>query len=161
MTKEEAIKILSILKAAYPNSYKGITKDEANGIIGIWAVQFIDIPYDIVSIAVQKAISTNTFPPTISEVKEKIHNLYGEAWELKFWHEQSKIGVKLNDDDPNEEPVYMGKRLDEKTFAVVERILQICEHYKTKEKIEPTLCDLIGGMNNYLGSNSDIKKLNV
>ena len=33
MTREETVKILAILKAAYPNSYKGMTKEEANATI--------------------------------------------------------------------------------------------------------------------------------
>lgn len=150
MTREDAIKILSILKAAYPNSYKGMTKDEANGTIGVWAAQFTSMPYEIVSIAINKLISTNTFPPTIHEVKEKIRGLYWEAWEMLNSHKQSLKGWKINDDDPNEEPVYTGRRLDEKTLAVVKKIVEVCEPFQTKHVIEPSLSELITGLNNYL-----------
>ena len=81
MTQDETIKILAILKAAYPNSYKGMTKDEAMGTIVIWTMQFEDIPADIVLMAVNKLISTNKFPPSISEVKDKFGTLHWEAYE--------------------------------------------------------------------------------
>ena len=81
MTREETIKILAILKAAYPNSYKNMTKDEANGTVTIWAMQFANIPADVVMIAINKLISTSPFPPAICEVKEKIKGMYWESCE--------------------------------------------------------------------------------
>ena len=40
MTREETIKVLAILKAAYPNAYKGMTREEAQGTVSVWAMQF-------------------------------------------------------------------------------------------------------------------------
>lgn len=82
MTREETIKVLAILKSAYPNSYKNMSEEEANGTVTIWAVQFTDIPVDLVMIAINKIISNSPFPPAISEVKEKIKSLYWEVWEI-------------------------------------------------------------------------------
>lgn len=79
MTQDETVQILSVLKAAYPNSYKGMTRQEAYGTISVWATQFAQIPVQIVLIAVNKLISTSTYPPTISEVKAKLKDLYYEA----------------------------------------------------------------------------------
>lgn len=81
MTKEETLRVLAILKAAYPSSYNGMTKREANGTVAIWSMQFADVPVDIVLMAVQKLISTNKFPPAISEVKNKIGSIHWEAYE--------------------------------------------------------------------------------
>ena len=50
MTKKEAATILAILKAAYPNSYKNMTHEEAMGTISVWAIQFAGMPADIVLI---------------------------------------------------------------------------------------------------------------
>jgi len=36
MTKKEAATILAILKAAYPNSYKGMTQEEAMGTVSVF-----------------------------------------------------------------------------------------------------------------------------
>lgn len=81
MTKKEALQILAILKAAYPSSYNGMTKEEATGTVSVWCMQFSDMPVDIVMMAVQKLIATNKFPPAISEVKHKLEKIHWEAYE--------------------------------------------------------------------------------
>lgn len=82
MTKKEALQILAILKAAYPSSYNGMTKEEATGTVAVWCMQFQDIPAPIVMMAIHKLISTNKFPPSISEVKGKIGTIHWEAYEM-------------------------------------------------------------------------------
>lgn len=82
MTREETTKILAVLKAAYPNSYKNMSQKEALGTVAVWHMQFADMPPDIVMMAVQKCISTSTFTPSISEVKKKIGALCWEAYDL-------------------------------------------------------------------------------
>ena len=82
MTKKEALQILAILKAAYPNSYNGMTQKEASGTVAVWMMQFMDTPVDIVLMALQKCIGTNKFPPSISEVKSKIQSIHWEAYEM-------------------------------------------------------------------------------
>lgn len=126
MTRDEAIKTLSILKAAYPNSYRGMTKDEANGTINIWAAQFVNIPFAVVSIAINKLISTNTFPPTVSEVKDRINGLYWEAWS------------ELNQNK-------WTKTLDEKTVKQLETIVDICA--PLRNNTEPSLAELLQSSN--------------
>lgn len=81
MTKEETAELMAILKAAYPNSYSGMTKQEAMGVITVWHLHFGEVPADIVFMAMQKAISSSKFPPTISEVKAKLSACYWEAAE--------------------------------------------------------------------------------
>ena len=80
MTREETIKVLAILKAAYPNSYKNMTREEAQGTVSVWAMQFAAFPVDVVLLAINKIIASSTFPPTISEVKEKMSDMYWELW---------------------------------------------------------------------------------
>ena len=80
MTREETIKVLAILKAAYPNSYKGMTREEAQGTVSVWAMQFAEFPVEVVLLAINKIIASSTFPPTISEVKEKMRGMYWELW---------------------------------------------------------------------------------
>lgn len=79
MTREETVQVLSLLKAAYPNSYKGMSRQEGNGVIMVWATQFSDVPVQVVLMAINKLIATKTFPPAISEVKEKLKGMYYEA----------------------------------------------------------------------------------
>lgn len=130
MTQNETIKILAILKAAYPNSYKGMTKEEANGTVAVWTMQFADMPADIVLMAVNKLISTNQFPPTISEVKKKISTLYWEAYEI----------------------VSSGKGLlPKEDIAKYQRIYEITKKMKISTDLEPTLKEMMnGGTQKYL-----------
>lgn len=131
MTRDEAIKTLSILKAAYPNSYRGLTKEEANGTINIWAAQFVNIPFAVVSIAINKLISTNTFPPTVSEVKDRIRGLHWEAWEIINDYKQYGEG--------NEKAVEMAKQ-----------IMQITERMRSTFRYEPSLADMLQSGGAYL-----------
>ena len=127
MTREETIKILAILKAAYPNSYKNMTKDEANGTVAIWSLQFQSIPVEVVMIAINKLISTSPFPPAISEVKDKIRGLYWEVWGALKENEYSKMLTAEEEESLK------------KIRGVVEPL-----YYHTKN--EPTICELTGGI---------------
>lgn len=94
MTREETIQVLSILKAAYPNAYNGMTKQEANGVITLWTIQFSKIPLQIVMIAINKLIATNKFPPAISEVKDKLNSLYFEATAELTYFRQDELPLE-------------------------------------------------------------------
>ena len=85
MNKKEALQILAIMQAAYPNFYKG-TKEEAIGTVSVWCMQFHDMPAEIVLMAVHKLIGTNKFPPTVSEVKAKLVSIGYEADNLLKLH---------------------------------------------------------------------------
>lgn len=82
MTKKEALQILAVLKAAYPASYNGMTQEEASGTVAVWAMQFANMPVEIVMMAIHKLIATNKFPPTVSEVKDKIKSIHWEAYDF-------------------------------------------------------------------------------
>lgn len=142
MTREETIKLLSVLKAAYPNSYKGMTKDEANGAISVWAMQFSNIPADIVFIAVNKIISSSPFPPAISEVREKLRGLYYEAKSMLDEHEYATKGFKITD-DPDEEPAIFGNPLDDRTLAIVKEIIKVTSPLRYNNKNETSLSDML------------------
>lgn len=132
MTREDAIKILAILKAAYPNSYKNISKDEANGVVAVWTIQFAKYPADIVYMAVNKAISSCKFPPSICEVKDKLTALH--------WEAQTIINSNKYD-----------KCIDEKTIAKYRRIYELTQSARTGHCIEPTLYEMM--------NNNDILQL--
>lgn len=126
MTTEESIKILAILASAYPGRFKA-TPEEASGTATMWAVQFATVPYDVVYLALQKAISVCIeHPPTPGMVKRKLKTLYWEAYSV------------LND--------YSNKDLDEETKQQYRRIADITSRYKTGI-LEPELKDMlsIGG----------------
>lgn len=149
MTREETIKLLSILKAAYPNSYRGMTKEEANGTIMVWATQFADIPANVVMIAVNKIISANPFPPAISEVRKKIRDLYYEAQTMLREHEYATEGFKISN-DPNDEPMRIGTPLDAQTLATVNEIISVTSPMRGQHSDETELKDILKSGGGYL-----------
>lgn len=128
MTREETIKVLAILKAAYPNSYKNMSKDEANATATVWAVQFADMPVDVVMIAINKLISTSPFPPAISEVKQRIKILYWEVWEI----------LRINNEF---------KTLTAEQESKYQQILDAVESLRSINRIEPSITELVEGGN--------------
>lgn len=148
MTKQECIKVLAVLRAAYPNSYKNIDRETASAVVNIWATQFANMPYSVVSIAINKLISTSPFPPAINEVKEKIRSMYWEAWTMLREHENA-----LDDG--------CGEKLDDRTLAIVKEIIKVCEPMRTKQLLEPSLSELLQGYSGYLdgGGCADTKQL--
>ena len=81
MNREETTQILAILKAAFPNSFKNMTPQEAAGTVTTWQLQFSDIPFDIVMIALQKVISVSEFPPTVAAIRGQFRSIYFDAWD--------------------------------------------------------------------------------
>lgn len=123
MTKKEAMQILAILKAAYPASYNGMTREEANGTATVWCMQFSDMPVEIVLMAVHKAIATNKFPPSISEVKEKLKLIHWEAYDMAW----GNLGVSL----------------PEQTRKHYQRIYEATNGYKYGQMYEPKIGQIL------------------
>ena len=91
MTREETLKIMAVLKAAYPGFYRGMSREDAGAAVNLWNTMFDKEPYSLVSAGVMALIAADTkgFPPAIGQVKEYIHRLQNpdemtetEAWEL-------------------------------------------------------------------------------
>lgn len=74
MDRNETAQILTVLKAAYPHSFKGLSKRDANAMIDLWQMMFAADSYEAVNAAVATLISTRKegFTPTIGEVKERM-----------------------------------------------------------------------------------------
>ena len=91
MTREDTIKILSVLRGAYPAFYRDITKQEAESTIALWESMFDEEPYELVGAAVKAFIAGDGkgFPPAIGQIKERIRQITQpeemteqEAWAL-------------------------------------------------------------------------------
>ena len=77
MTREETIKILAILRQAYPQSQTVDAKAQA----ALWADQFAQYSAEDVYAAVKKYISTGRFMPTVADIKSELAPPEG-LWEL-------------------------------------------------------------------------------
>ncbi len=91
MKMNETLKILQILKAAYPRFYTGMSEGDFKNVVSLWHEMFKDNDINIVAAAVKALIATDAkgFPPAIGQVKEKIYQLTNaqadmteeEAWQ--------------------------------------------------------------------------------
>lgn len=74
MNREETIRILTVLRVAYPQFYSKQTKADAQQAVGVWEMMFANDDYRIVNAAVMAVINsdTNGFPPNIGTIKEQI-----------------------------------------------------------------------------------------
>lgn len=94
MTREETAEMLAILKAAYPHSFKDMTRVDGLAMLSLWERIFADDDKELVSAAIDALISTRTvgFSPTPGEVKEQIRKLSSanELDELAAWALVSK-----------------------------------------------------------------------
>lgn len=91
MTREETVKVLAVLRGAYPQFYRGISKKEALDTVNLWAEMFREESYGLVSSAVKAliAVKEDSYPPSIGAVKARIRQITqpqemteGEAWGL-------------------------------------------------------------------------------
>lgn len=91
MTQTETLKILAVLKGAYPAFYRGMTRKEADSVIALWSEMFADESYELVAAAVKALIACDEkgYPPHIGAVKARIRQIIapqemteGEAWAL-------------------------------------------------------------------------------
>lgn len=132
MNKKEALQILAILKAAYPSSYNNMTKEEAQGTVAVWCMQFGEMPVDIVMMAVHKLIATNKFPPSVAEVKDKISTIHWEA------HNALSDGQRYGN-------------LSEKAKAQYERIFDLTDRCRVGIGYEPKITQMVEGGQLLLG----------
>ena len=91
MTRDETIKILSVLRGAYPAFYRDVSKQEAMATVNLWADVFREDDYQTVGAAVKALIACDEkgFPPVPGQVKKRIRQITepapmteSEAWAL-------------------------------------------------------------------------------
>lgn len=94
MTETDTIKMLTILRAAYPHSFKDMTSADTEAMVALWTRLFADDNPAVVSAAIDALIATRTvgYSPAPGEVKEQIRKLKSanELDELSAWALVSK-----------------------------------------------------------------------
>ena len=94
MTKADVIGIMAILETAYPQYYAKRGNQERMEGANLWAELFAADPAPVVAAAIKSIIvsSPNPFPPSIGEIKNKMHDLTtpAEMSETEAWALVSK-----------------------------------------------------------------------
>lgn len=89
LTYSETIKILSLIKVAYPRFYLNITKSDAEATANLWASMFMGDDFEVIKIATQSLIATFQYPPTIADIKNQVYKLQtsNEKGAIEEWND--------------------------------------------------------------------------
>lgn len=151
MNKNETIRLLEVLRVAYPNYYKNMTKDEASRTASLYHSRFKDYPTAVVVEALNSYIDENEYPPTIAGIKKYLTRLEGEHdYELMWMELWSAIcGNRKFEDLCPANQKYIGSQtildtmgMDEHTLHDVvrgqymRRIPEVVDSMKFTEKVE-------------------------
>ena len=85
MTLEESIKLLALIKLAYPNSYKDIDKDTQLATVNMWQRNFATVPFAIMELALDHFVKISKFPPTIADICDELRSIHYEAMQNVLW----------------------------------------------------------------------------
>ena len=86
MNKQEAAKLLSLIKLSYPTAYRDIDKETANATVNMWQMSFPDVPYPIMEQAFNHFRMVSKFPPTVAEMVEELRHIHFHATECALVH---------------------------------------------------------------------------
>ena len=91
MKRDEVIMVLGIMKTAYPNFYKEMTKEEMYNTIDLWYEMLKDFNSKLIVLTVKHLISTFKYPPTIADIKSKAYELTNkEETPSELWEKLAK-----------------------------------------------------------------------
>jgi len=89
MDRMETLKIMAVLRGAYPQFYRNISRKEADDTVGLWQDIFGRYEYSLVSAAVLSFIEADEkgFPPVPGQIAAKIRLIVGgdELTEAEAW----------------------------------------------------------------------------
>lgn len=95
MTRQEAAKLLSLIKLSYPTAYRDIDRETANATVAMWAGSFPDVPYPIMEQAFNRFRMLSKFPPTVAEMVTQLKHIHCQAMELAVLHRNMGNGEEL------------------------------------------------------------------
>ena len=81
MNKQEAVKLLALIKVAYPTAYRDMDDASKMATVNMWQMSFPDVPFIIMERAFNHFRMVSKFPPTVAEMVEELKGVYYEALE--------------------------------------------------------------------------------
>ena len=94
MDRTDVLKVMAVLRGAYPQFYRNISKQEAEDTVNLWLDLFGGEPYPLVFAAVKSFISSDEegFPPVPGKIMGKLRLLThsDEMTELDAWEVVSR-----------------------------------------------------------------------
>lgn len=81
MNKQEATKLLALIKIAYPTAYRDMDEASKKATVNMWQMSFADMPYPIMEQAFSHFRMVSKFPPTVAEMVEELKKIHHQATE--------------------------------------------------------------------------------
>lgn len=81
MNREESIKLLALIKVAYPTAYKDMDKETKLATVNMWQTTFPSVPYAVMEMAFNRFRKASKFPPTVADMAEELVNVHYQALE--------------------------------------------------------------------------------
>lgn len=81
MNKQEATKLLALIKIAYPTAYRDMDEASKKATVNMWQMSFADMPYPIMEQAFNHFRMVSKFPPTVAEMVEELKHIHNQAVE--------------------------------------------------------------------------------
>ena len=86
MNKQEAVKLLALIKIAYPTAYRDMDDASKKATVNMWHMSFPEVPYPIMEQAFNHFRMVSKFPPTVAEMVEELRGIYFKAVEGALVH---------------------------------------------------------------------------
>ena len=86
MNKQEATRLLALIKVAYPTAYRDMDEASKKATVNMWQMSFPDMPYPIMEQAFNHFRMVSKFPPTVAEMVGELKNIYNQAVEGALVH---------------------------------------------------------------------------
>ena len=81
MNKQEAVKLLALIKIAYPTAYRDMDEASKKATVSMWHMSFPEVPYPIMEQAFNRFRMMSKYPPTVAEMVLELRNIYHQATE--------------------------------------------------------------------------------
>lgn len=121
MNREESIKLLALIKVAYPTAYKDMDKETKLATVNMWQTTFPSVPYSVMEMAFNRFRMASKFPPTVAEMAEELVNVHYQALEGAI--EAHSLG-------------------DKESLGLYREIMSITEPYKSGSYRDTPMVDL-------------------
>ena len=86
MNKQEATRLLALIKVAYPTAYRDMDDASKMATVNMWQISFPDVPYPIMEQAFNHFRMVSKFPPTVAEMVEELRTIHYQATEWALTH---------------------------------------------------------------------------
>lgn len=96
MNKQETVKLLALIKVAFPAAYRDLDDASKLATVNMWASSFPEVPYQIMEQAFNHYRMIHKFPPTVAEMVEELQHIYYQALECANIHKNLGNMDELN-----------------------------------------------------------------